>query len=238
MYARIRRWNRHQAVAKANTETNLATGTLLDFSHTAPDSSPNTTGPTLHASEMPGSEKAPSDKPASEKAPSNKSGFEKAPSDKPHRISPSQSAKKQGKPTTLRKARSAALDSIPEWMDRETTSSALGKRKKRTITQTAQDNFDCNAMSTYYHTRFNNAWKGGTTYYGEILANPKLRGKHGDGSRSIVKNINEKILNSPNDRKIKPLSFEGAVKRGEFGVYPPKRGRKSRVPLNLILRRG
>jgi len=151
MYARIRRWNRHQAVAQANTDTDLATGALLDLSHAAPESSPNTTGPTLHASEMPSSEKAPSNKPASEKAPS----------DKPHRISPSQSAKKQGKPTTLTKARSAALDSIPEWMDRETTSSALGKRKKRTITQTAQDNFDSNAMSTYYHTRFNNAWKGG-----------------------------------------------------------------------------
>ena len=129
MYARIRRWNRHQAVAKANTETDLAAGALLDLSHTAPDSSPNTTGPTLHASKMPGSEKAPSDKPASEKAPSDKSGFEKAPPDKPHRISPSQSAKKQGKPTTLTKARPAALDSIPEWMDRDTTSSALGKRK-------------------------------------------------------------------------------------------------------------
>ena len=77
MYARIRRWNRHQAVAKANTETDLAAGELLDLSHSAPDSSPNTTGPTLHASEMPGSEKAPSDKPASEKIPSDKSGSKK-----------------------------------------------------------------------------------------------------------------------------------------------------------------
>jgi len=185
-------------VGKANTETNLVAGALLDLSHTAPDSSPNTTGPTLHASKMPGSKKAPSDKPTSGKAPSDKSGSKKAPSDKPHRISPSQSAKKQGKPTTLTKARLAALDLIPEWMDRETVSSALGKRKKRTITQTAQDNFDSNAMPNYYYTRFNNAWKGGTTYYWEILENPKLCGKHGYGSRCIVKNINAKILNSPN----------------------------------------
>ena len=87
MYARIHRWNRHQAVAKANTETDPAAGALLDLSHTVPDSSPNTTGLTP---QMPGSEKAPSDKPASEKAPSDKSGSKKAPSDKPHRISPSQ----------------------------------------------------------------------------------------------------------------------------------------------------
>jgi len=118
-------------------------------------------------------------------------------------------------------------------MDRETTSSALGKRRKRTITQTSQDSFDAKAVSNYYSTRYSNAWKGGTQYYNDVLSNPDLRGKKGYGARTIAAKINQNILSSPNDRKIKPTAFERAVKAGNFGVSPPKRGRKFKVPLKL-----
>ena len=49
----------------------------------------------------------------------------------------------------------------------------------------------------------------------------------------IVSSLNKSILNSPNDRKITSSAFENAVKRGEFGISPPKRSRKTIVPFNL-----
>ena len=137
------------------------------------------------------------------------------------------------KTSSLDKARAAALDTIPAWMDRDVTASAMSKRKKRSINQTTQDNWDDKALSAYYAERHKNAWKGGTKYYNEVLEDPKLCGKKGYGSRSIVENINQYVLDSPNDRKIRPTAFEKAVKEGRFGVSPIIRGRPKKIPDQL-----
>ena len=44
--------------------------------------------------------------------------------------------------TTLNDARSAALDTLPNWVDRETTQAALTKRPKMTRQDRSQHNFD------------------------------------------------------------------------------------------------
>ncbi len=50
-------------------------------------------------------------------------------------------------------------------------------------------------------------------------------GKHGGGIRAIVKQINNKILSSPNDQMLKKSAVYGAVQRGEYSVSPLKNGR-------------
>ena len=238
MYARVARWRSRK---DDNTEASLAACALLDLATTASELSPIATNKSTAYELSPNatnkstaSELHPNatnnnvspTQPSSGKAPTKK------PADQLPSVTPSQSARKASN-ITLGKARSAAISTIPAWMDRETTTAALGKTKQRTITQTTQDNFDKKSINGYYQTRHSNAWKGGTKYYNDILRNPKLRGKRGFGARSIADRLNKTILNSPNDRKIGKSAFERAVQRGEFGVSPPKRGHKSIVPENL-----
>ena len=66
---------------------------------------------------------------------------------------------------SLAKAREAALESIPAWMDKKQTTSTMSKRKKRTTLEMNWDNFEKGAIDTYYQNRYKNAWKAATTEY-------------------------------------------------------------------------
>jgi hypothetical protein len=58
--------------------------------------------------------------------------------------------------------RESALSAIPSWLDKEKTSTAMSKRKKRTPTQTCQDNFDANGKKKQRDERHKATFKSVT----------------------------------------------------------------------------
>jgi hypothetical protein len=59
------------------------------------------------------------------------------------------------------------------------------------------------------------------------------KGKRGNGVDSICQRVNDEMLTSPADRKLRPSTLHRAVQRGEFGISPLKLGRKSSLPKEL-----
>mmetsp|Transcript_20094 Transcript_20094/g.43620 ORF Transcript_20094/g.43620 Transcript_20094/m.43620 type:complete len:220 (-) Transcript_20094:521-1180(-) len=90
-----------------------------------------------------------------------------------------------GKKSSLTKARDAALDILPDWMSKSKTENAMLKRKKRTTLEMNRDNFDKNAVESYYDNRYKKVWKEATTEYYNILGDESTRGKHGFGSMAV-----------------------------------------------------
>ena len=127
MYALVAWW---KARNNDDTDAGLAACALLDLSSTVSKLGPNATkkvSPTQPASKKPSNLLSPTQhvtkKPASDQLPS---------------VTPSRSARKGSNSADL------AISKLLAWMDRDTITSALGKRKQRTITQMAQDDFDKN----------------------------------------------------------------------------------------------
>ena len=75
--------------------------------------------------------------------------------------------------TTLNDARSAALDTLPNWVDRETTKAALTKRPKMTRQDRSQRNFDEQSVAKYRWAKYSNAWKAATTQLNNIQKSGK-----------------------------------------------------------------
>ena len=65
------------------------------------------------------------------------------------------------------------------------------------------------------------------------LNDDATRGKRGCGAPSIAQNLNETMLTSPNDRKLKPRSLRDAVASSRAGLSPATRGRPPTIPLTL-----
>ena len=140
-----------------------------------------------------------------------------------------------GGETSLVKARNAAIANLPGYLDKSATSKQMSKKKKRSMAQTNQDNFDENCLRDYYYERYKDAYKKATTLLHENRQDPTKNGLPGYGAESVATYINNTMLNSPNDRyKIGRTALNNAVVlRGEFGVSPKKQGRKPKVPPEL-----
>ena len=131
--------------------------------------------------------------------------------------------------TTLNDARSAALETLPNWVDHEATSAAMTKRPKMTRQDRCQRNFDEQSVERYRWSKYSNAWKGATRQLHDLQQSGKT-GSRGCGARAVAQRWNETVLSSPGDHKISKSSLHDAVKHGNFGVSPPKRGRPRIVP--------
>ena len=131
--------------------------------------------------------------------------------------------------TTLNDARHAAIDTLPTWVDRDATTDAMTKRPKMTRQDRCQRNFDEQSVERYRWAKFSNAWKGATQELHGLQQSGKT-GSRGCGTRAVAERWNETVLSSPGDHKIKKTSLYLAVKHGNFGVSPPKRGRPRKVP--------
>ena len=131
----------------------------------------------------------------------------------------------------VKKTKADALDKIPGWLDRGKTSSTLSKRKKRPTAEVNRDNFTGRVENDYRTEKFKGVWKDATNEYHANLTGAK-KGKHGFGAASVASKYN-KLLLSPNDRKIRAQTLIDSVARGEFGVSPRKQGRPAIVPLAL-----
>lgn len=123
-----------------------------------------------------------------------------------------------------------ALDNVPTWLDRDKTEASMSTRKKRSPAEVCRDNFEDNAKKDYYNNRYTTAFKEATAVVHANMNDVNKNGKRGFGVDAVANDINERLLTSPNDRKLKPTSVYNAVKDGRIGVTPMKRGRKSVVP--------
>ena len=126
-----------------------------------------------------------------------------------------------------------ALDEMPTWLDRAKVSKTMSKRKKRKEAETTRDNFAKKANSLYYTKRISRVWKAATKEYlsNQTSDTPK---KHGFGARAVALKYNLQ-LQSPGDRKIGRRALQDAMKSGEVGVSPKKRGKPATVPGELTM---
>ena len=125
--------------------------------------------------------------------------------------------------STIRKS---ALSSMPSWLDKDTVSEAMAKRKKRTPTQTCQDNFDANGRKKRRDERYKSAFKSATILLNKNMTDPNKCGKRGYGAAAVATQINKTMLTSPNDRKVSKTNlYTEVVLRGQNGKSPPVRGR-------------
>ncbi len=116
------------------------------------------------------------------------------------------------------------------WTDVKKTREAMSKRKKRPVTQVAQDELNKKVDKFYYSNRYKAAFKEATLEVAKNRDAPQRQGKKGNGIRAIVKQINDEKLPSPNDMKLKRGAVFNAVSRGDIGVSPLKKGKKETVP--------
>ena len=137
--------------------------------------------------------------------------------------------RRAGASSSTRVAIATALDNVPTWLDRDKTEASMSTRKKRSPAEVCRDNFEDNAKKEYYNNRYTTAFKEATTVVHANMNDLNKNGKRGFGVDAVANDINERLLTSPNDRKLKPTSVYNAVKDGRIGVTPMKRGRKSVV---------
>ena len=122
---------------------------------------------------------------------------------------------------------------LPTWMDVDKTAVSMSKRKRRSSTQYSVDLFNKKMDGKYYDERFKIAFKAATSEVGKFQENPSLHGKRGNGICAVVQKYNNEMLSSPNDRKLTKGGIQHAIERGDFGISPPKRGRKVSIPSEL-----
>ena len=124
---------------------------------------------------------------------------------------------------------------IPSWMDPEKTSDSMSKRPKRRPAEVAREEFNNRLDKHYYESRYKQAFKAATLKYEKVGSADNFQGKKGTGIRAIINEANSELLSSPNDMKLTRSAIHSAISRGEFGVSPPKRGRKPVVNPVLTL---
>ena len=85
----------------------------------------------------------------------------------------------------------------------------------------------------YYDNRYKIAFKAATQQLWRNQLDNNSQGKRGHGLCAIVNKANQEMLSSPNDKKPTRSMLHNAMLRGDFGVSPPKIGRKPIVPHTL-----
>ena len=104
--------------------------------------------------------------------------------------------------SSISDVRESPLSAIPSWLDKASVTGAMSKRKRRTATQTCQDNFDANARKTRCDKRYKAAFKSATSLLRDNMCNQNKAGKRGYGAMAVVKHINNTMLTSPSDRRL------------------------------------
>lgn len=136
---------------------------------------------------------------------------------------------------TMKRRQETMKELIPSWMDPEKTSDSMSKRPKRRPAEVAREEFNNRLDKHYYESRYKQAFKAATLKYEKVGSADNFQGKKGTGIRAIINEANCELLSSPNDMKLTRSAIHSAISRGEFGVSPPKRGRKPVVNPVLTL---
>ena len=121
----------------------------------------------------------------------------------------------------------------PSWLDPDKTLASMHLRKKRTPSEMCRANFGENAKKAYYAERYSKAFKVASNSLKTNLDDDTTRGKRGCGASAIAQHLNETMLTSPNDRKLKPHALRDAVASSRAGLSPATRGRPPTIPPTL-----
>ncbi len=127
---------------------------------------------------------------------------------------------------------SAGLDDLPAYINCDSIKKSLLRQNQISITQAHLNQLKGHVSNSYYMGRYDTAFKAATF---AMKPKPDVQnvGKHRGGIRSIVKQINNEMLSSPNNCKLKKSMVYNAVQRGEYSVSPLKNGRQVIVPSEL-----
>lgn len=118
------------------------------------------------------------------------------------------------------RAISAAIDNLPSWLDPKKTQASMIVRKKRPSSQVNRDDFEAKAKKRYYGNRYSSAFKEATKKLVALREDPSKWGVRGYGVRSVIKQVTQEMLTSPNDRKLHPNSILNALSENHVGVSP------------------
>ena len=124
----------------------------------------------------------------------------------------------------------AALDTLPEWCDRDSSRKSMTRRARKNLTQAHLSRLTGQVEKRYYDGRYSAAYKAATLSVQSVLVGEK---KYGTGLRATVNRVNKEMLNSPHDKKLTKSTIYNAVARGDFGVSPLKNGRRGLIPPEL-----
>ena len=130
-------------------------------------------------------------------------------------------------PSSLDQRIESGLANFPSWMKPDVARHNMTRRPRKNLPQAHLSRLTKKRDKTYYDDRYKAAFKVAT-----LAANVSKaeKGKRGNGVDSICQRVNDEMLTSPADRKLRPSTLHRAVQRGEFGISPLKLGRKSSLP--------
>jgi hypothetical protein len=132
----------------------------------------------------------------------------------------------------LNKRIEAGLANFPSWMKPDIARHEMMRRPRKNLPQAHLSRLMKRGDNTYYEGHYKAAFKVAT-----LAANvsESEKGKRGNGVNSICWQVNDEMLSSPADRKLRPSTLHRAMQRGEFGLSPLKLGRKSSLPKEFTL---
>ena len=105
----------------------------------------------------------------------------------------------------------------------------MSKRSKRHSAEVVRMIYNTRINNHYYQNRYKEAFKAATLKHQQVGSKDNFQGQKGTGIHAIVNEANSEMLTSPNDVKLTQAAIHSAISRGEFGVSPPKRGRKPTI---------
>ena len=129
------------------------------------------------------------------------------------------------------------------WIDPAICEKMLTRGRRKSLTEAHSTRLTGQASTTYPAGRYKNAFKACTSLL--VLRPPPVavadeRRRRGITStkgpisvRKAVKRINDDMLASPNDKKLKKTTIQDAINRGSFGKSPLKMGRPRIIPPEL-----
>ncbi len=107
---------------------------------------------------------------------------------------------------------SADLDNLPAYVNLDSIKKSLLHQNRNSITQADLNSLKGQVRDLHYMGQYKTAFKAAAFV---LKPKPDVQniGKHGEGIRSIVKQINNEMLSSPNDRMLKMSTVYNAVQR-------------------------
>ena len=130
-------------------------------------------------------------------------------------------------PSSLDQRIESGLANFPSWMKSDVARHDMTRRPRKNLPQAHLSRLTKKRDKTYYEDRYKAAFKVATL---AAKVSKAEKGKRGNGVDSICQRVNDEMLTSPADRKLRPSTLHRAVQRGEFGISPLKLGRKSSLP--------
>lgn len=127
----------------------------------------------------------------------------------------------------------SGIKDLPPWIDSESCAKMLTRRKRKSITEAHSYRLTEQVSDLYRSGRYKSAFKACTSLLRPPPEAVAAQRTKGISVTKAIKRINDQMLSSPNDKKLKRTIIYEALQRGSFGVSPLKMGRPRIVPPEL-----